>query len=81
MQTGPSADNTGISTVHLSHELDAPAAEAASLELSRRYMDAEAYFGLKSFSYYPRDYTRQDFDRDVAASGISQLPFRVPVGT
>lgn len=71
-----SANDTGISMIHLSHDFDAESAEAASLELSRRYMDADAYFKLKSFSYYPRDYTRTDFDRDVAASDTSQLPFR-----
>lgn len=72
-----SANDNGISMVHLSHDFDAKSAEAASLELSRRYMDADAYFELKSFSYYPRDYTRADFDRDIAASEASQLPFRV----
>jgi radical SAM superfamily enzyme YgiQ (UPF0313 family) len=73
-----SADDSGVSIIHLSHDFDAKSAETACLELSRRYMDAEAYFNLKSFSYYPRDYTRADFDRDVAASDRSQLPFRVP---
>ncbi len=63
--------------IHLSHDFDAKSAEAASLELSRRYMDADAYFNLKSFSYYPRDYSRTDFDYDVAASDTSQLPFRL----
>ena len=72
-----SANESGISMMHLSHDMDAKAAEAASLELSRRYMNADAYFELKSFSYYPRGYTREDFDRDVAASKVSQLPFRV----
>lgn len=71
-----SANDSGISMIHLSHDFDATSAEAASLELSRRYMDADAYFDLKSFSYYPRDYARADFDRDVAASETSQLPFR-----
>jgi hypothetical protein len=71
-----SANNSGISMIHLSHDLDAKSAETASLEMSRRYMDADAYFDLKSFSYYPREYTRADFDRDVAASETSQLPFR-----
>lgn len=71
-----SANDTGISMIHLSQDFDAKSAEIASLELSRRYMDADAYFNLKSFSYYPRDYTRADFDRDVAASDVSQLPFR-----
>ncbi|WBX88488.1 B12-binding domain-containing radical SAM protein [Achromobacter mucicolens] len=72
-----SANDSGISMVHLSHDFDANSAEAASLELSRRYMDEDAYFGLKSFSYYARDYSRADFNRDVAASEKSQLPFRV----
>lgn len=72
-----SASDSGISMIHLSQDFDAQSAEAASLELSRRYMDAEAYFNLKSFSYYPRDYARADFDRDVAASDTSQLPFRI----
>ncbi|TDF80241.1 radical SAM protein [Pseudomonas sp. H9] len=72
-----SAHESGISAIHLSHDFDAGSAEAASLELSRRYMDKDAYFKLKSFSYYSRDYTRADFDCDVAASDVSKLPFRV----
>ena len=64
--------------IHLSPALDARSAESASLELSRRYMDADAYFRLKGFSYYSRDYSRADFDRDVAASDASMLPFRIP---
>jgi hypothetical protein len=71
-----SAVRTGITKMHLSDEIDAAAAEAVSLELSRRYMDSDAYFSLKSFSYYPRDYRRSDFDNDVAASDPALLPFR-----
>ena len=71
-----SAHASGISAMHLSHELDGQAAEAASLELSRRFMDADAYFRLKSFSYYPRSYTREDFEKDVAQSNPALLPFR-----
>jgi hypothetical protein len=67
---------TGISRMHLSPQIDAELAEAKSLELSRRYMDADAYFALKSFSYYPRGFTRAQFDRDVAASDPERLPFR-----
>jgi hypothetical protein len=66
---------TGITTMHLSDDFPADAAEAASLRVSRRFMDEDAYFELKSFSYYPRDYGRADFDRDVAASDPSVLPF------
>ncbi|MBC8879491.1 B12-binding domain-containing radical SAM protein [Pseudomonas cerasi] len=75
-----SANDSGISMIHLSQDFDARSAEEASLEMSRRYMDAEAYFHLKSFSYYPRDYTRADFDGDVAASENLQLPFRPSSG-
>ena len=71
-----SADATGITMVHLSHDFDADAAEEASLELSRRYMNVDDYYRLKSFSYYPRDYTRADFDLDVAGSDPNILPFR-----
>lgn len=71
-----SADETGISAIHLSSDFDAKSAENASLELSRRYMDANAYFNLKSFSYYPRDYTRANFEIDISDSDILQLPFR-----
>ena len=72
-----SAATTGITQLHLAPEIDAEKAEHLSLELSRRYMDADAYFDLKSFSYYPRHYTRADFDRDVSASLPDQLPFRL----
>ncbi len=71
-----SAFETGITSVHLSRDFDAAAAEAASLYLSRRYMDVNAYFQLKSFSYYPRNYTRADFDQDVKQSNPNSLPFR-----
>ncbi|MCF1479712.1 radical SAM protein [Agrobacterium vitis] len=70
-----SAEATGITMMHLSKDFDAAEAEAASLSLSRRFMDTGSYFELKSFSYYPRDYARADFDRDVAAADPARLPF------
>lgn len=70
-----SAETTGITVMHLSKDFDAAGAEAASLSLSRRFMNTGSYFELKSFSYYPRDYTRADFDSDVAAADPTRLPF------
>ena len=70
-----SADETGISAMHLSHDIDEAAAELISLQLSRRYMTKDDYFDLKSFSYYPRGFTRAEFDADVTASNQSSLPF------
>jgi len=72
-----SAATTGITQIHPSAEIDAVAAEAISLDLSRRYMDADAYFDLKAFSYYPRGYARPDFNADVIASPEDRLPFRL----
>ncbi len=70
-----SAVKTGITRLHLSRDLDVKLAELISLQLSRRYMNADAYFDLKSFSYYPRGYTRQQFDQDVVGSNLAVLPF------
>jgi hypothetical protein len=60
-----------------SAEIDAGAAEAISIDISRRYMSQDDYFDLKGFSYYPRNYRRIDFDADVQASDSNRLPFRV----
>jgi hypothetical protein len=76
-----SADQTGITAMHLSHDFDAASVERISLELSRRYMDADAYFDLKGFSYYPRGYTREQFDQDVRASDPAMLPFDMALET
>lgn len=69
------AEAEGISQLHLSSAFDAEAAEAASLELSRRHMTADDYYDLKAFSYYPRGYDRTDFDADVAETNRTLLPF------
>ncbi|HHA2821542.1 TPA: radical SAM protein [Stenotrophomonas maltophilia] len=71
-----SAQETGISHIHPSREIDASEAERLSLQLSRRYMNADQYFRLKQFSYYPRGYGRNDFNDDVARSDPERLPFR-----
>ena len=70
-----SAIDTGITVMNLSQDFDAGMAEEASLDLSRRYMNSDDYFALKSFSYYPRTYSRADFDGDVAISDPALLPF------
>ena len=71
-----SAQETGITRIHPSSEIDADEAEKLSLDMSRRYMNADQYFRLKSFSYYSRDYGRAQFDQDAARSAPARLPFR-----
>lgn len=60
----------GIQELHLSKEIDAQAAHEMARTISRRFMNADQYFDLKSFSYLPRTYTYENFVRDaLAASG------------
>ncbi len=73
-----SGDKGGIMQIHPSNEISAMDAETLSLEASRRYMNKIDYFDLKSFSYYPRDYTYSDFEADVELNGSCNLPFNVP---
>lgn len=71
-----SARHSGITQIHPSPSIDASEAELVSLDLSRRYMDADDYFDLKAFSYYPRGYGREAFNADLAESNPEALPFR-----
>jgi len=51
----------GVTHLHLSREVDFAASLELSRQLSRRFMSSSDYFFLKSFSYFPRDYSYADF--------------------
>lgn len=70
-----SADATGITRIHPSAEIDATVAEEISLSISRMIMDHKRYYELKSFSYYPRNYTYEGFVEDVRNTNPESLPF------
>jgi radical SAM superfamily enzyme YgiQ (UPF0313 family) len=55
----------GIMHLNLSSEIDYERSMKISNEIGRRYMTAEDYFFLKSFSYYSRDYKYDDFISDI----------------
>lgn len=55
----------GVSHLNLSPTMDHERAVGLARSISRRYMTADSYFVLKSFSYFPRDYTYDAFKRDV----------------
>lgn len=44
-------------------------------------MSADAYFELKKFSYYPRDFKKLDFLKDARNSDPQSLPFRLDTET
>lgn len=55
----------GVTHLDLSPSMGHERALSLSRSISRRYMTAEHYFVLKSFSYFSRDYTLEAFTRDV----------------
>lgn len=57
----------GVQELHLSNHIDAAAAHETAREISRRFMDARQFFELKSFSYFPRTYTYEEFVEDALA--------------
>lgn len=56
---------TGVAHLNLSPTIGHERALELSRSISRRYMTAENYFFLKSFSYFGRDYTFEAFSQDV----------------
>lgn len=71
-----SAELNGITHIHPGAQMSAEDAEVLSLQASRRFMTKQDYFDLKSFSYYPRHYGRQDFENDLLDCDPASLPFR-----
>lgn len=65
-----------ITMMNLSEEVPAEAADSIAREISRRYMDANSYFRLKSFSYFDPRYSMEDFRADLFDEP-DQLGFRV----
>jgi len=68
----------GYGLMHLSKEMTHDDAVEASLELSRMFMSSRDYFDLKSFSYFPRSLSWEDFNRIAAATASDTLPFSRP---
>ncbi len=58
----------GIIHLNLSNEINYHRSIEISNEIGKRYMTAENYFFLKSFSYYSRDYLYEDFKTEIINS-------------
>ena len=67
----------GITHLNLSAEMDYEKSILRSKEISRKYMTAQNYFYLKSFSYFPRDYSYNDFLMDLSEPA-SEYGFSMP---
>lgn len=66
----------GITHFDLSNQISYDQAIDISKDISCEFMSAENYYKLKSFSYFPRDYTYASFITDVKKSS-SKLSFDV----
>ena len=55
----------GVTSFNLSSTIDHQASLRISKELSRSFMTAKDYFDLKSFSYFSRNYTYDEFLQDI----------------
>ncbi len=67
----------GISILHLSKELDYNTANEICLQISRKFMSAQDYYDLKSFSYFPRNFNYSDFMQVVSRCDPDELPFAI----
>ena len=64
-----------MSSYNFSKDLTNKEAKTEALKISRRYMSQRDYYDLKSFSYFPRAYTYEDFKKVYEKVEDSQLPF------
>lgn len=51
----------GVQEINLSNEIDVQGAHELAIQTSKQFMNAESYFFLKSFSYFPRSYKYSEF--------------------
>ena len=70
-------DTPGVYGVDLSEDMRYEDALSLSEDLSRRYMSADDYFDLKSFTYFRRGYTREAFVGSLDVMNAMDYPFRV----
>jgi len=62
----PEESFLGVTNFHLSSTLTYHQAVEEAKKLSREFMTMEHFFNLKAFSYYPRNYTFEQFQKEVA---------------
>lgn len=68
-------NTTGVTRLNLSKEIDYFRSNELALEKSREFMTKRNYYDLKSFSYFPRGYSYQQFCEDIPEQA-DNLPFK-----
>ena len=70
-------ETSGITNLNLSTEINFEKAKQLSINIGKKFMSHKDYFDLKSFSYYPRNYTYDDFMKYILKIEDKNLPFRL----
>lgn len=70
-------EEKGYSNINLSNEIDYNSAKVIAQDLSKNIMSAEDYYDLKSYGYFPRNYNKQQFEKDLNALTQDMLPFKI----
>jgi radical SAM superfamily enzyme YgiQ (UPF0313 family) len=68
-------EETGITNLNLSPEIMFEKAKQLSVNIPKNFISQQDYFDLKSFSYYPRNYTYSDFTNLISTIEKENLPF------
>lgn len=68
-------EDSGITNLNLSNEINFEKAKQLSIKISKKFMSHQDYFDLKSFSYYPKNYTYNDFIKHLLKIEEEYLPF------
>lgn len=73
-----SVEEKGYCYMNLSEEMQLEQIEQLRIELCQRYMSADNYYDLKSFSYFSESIlSKEDFINKCNTADKSKLPFRV----
>lgn len=71
-----SLEKDGYAYINLSKEIDYEVAKNICLEMSRIVMSDIDYFELKKYGYFARNYTFEEYKKDLAELDSSILPFK-----
>jgi hypothetical protein len=69
------SDRDGYALMNLSPEMSHESANRHAIAIAKSFMSDRDYYDLKAFTYLPRGYSFEDFQRDGEYIDVSLLPF------
>ncbi|UTJ05713.1 B12-binding domain-containing radical SAM protein [Arcobacter roscoffensis] len=68
-------ESNGITKLNLSEQINFDKSKQLSINIAKKFMSFNDYFELKSFSYFPRNYTYDNFIEHIYKIEERHLPF------